>query len=244
MKITNKFHIPAPFQRAVEEDLYDGPPLSAERTISVTSLISPVQKVTLKRENEDALEMDISEAGFMLMGTAVHSLLERTKRPDRNEIAEKRFDTQVGGWTLTGKIDHWANGVLSDYKYTTVWNYQNVKEDWIQQLNVQAYLLRANRIEVNKLQIATFLRDFQRRKASDPAYPAHMMPTIPIEMWSEQEADEYVRRRIALFEKAWYEGIHEPCTKEERWFRGGKNIHCLGYCPVSHLCPQWALLKP
>ena len=96
-------------------------------------------------------------------------------------LSEERLFCDEKGWTISGAIDlqeiHEENGfatvTVSDYKVTSVWSVIYGKEEWVNQLNCYAWLVRqAKGLSVTKLRIIAILRDWQRRRAEESGdYP-------------------------------------------------------------------------
>jgi hypothetical protein len=79
------------------------------------------------------------------------------------------------------------------------------------QLNVYAWLLRSYGFEVEKIKI---LRDWSAREARQKDnYPSAAVVRENLPLWTNEEAEAYVKRRIMAHTAA----IPEPCTDEDRW---------------------------
>ena len=98
VKITNKHGLPQALVNAVQNDPYDG----GVADISVTRLIQPPQIGYLARGVE--LEEDVSERIWVLLGQAVHTILERAYQHS-DALVEQRLYTECCGWTVSGKPD-------------------------------------------------------------------------------------------------------------------------------------------
>jgi hypothetical protein len=265
MKLTNKFGLPEPIVNAVQNQGYT--PGSSD--ITVTQLIQPplIRQLRIKHDNE--IEEDASDRVWALFGTSVHHLLEMAYK-GRTARVEERVYAEVLGWKLGGAFDVLEGSHLSDYKVTSVYSVSG-KIEWERQLNVLRWLLHKNGTEVTKLSITAIFRDWRpREQQKNPEYPARPILTLPIRMWTLDEAEAYINERIALHQLA------EPpmCNDEERWTTpeqwaltkdGGKratklfNIkpetvdkgyhiehrpavyrRCQDYCSVNKFCPVWS----
>lgn len=240
MKYTNVTNAHPGWLAALEADDYDGPDVTADRIISVTRLISPVQMVTLQRIHASELAMDVAEAAFMVMGTAVHALLEKAAQSGRLAgFVERRYQARSANWYVTGKIDHFdpATGILTDYKTCGAFAIRMPKEEWEAQLNVLAWLLRQNGHTVNKVQVSAFIRDHMKSKVGkEKGYPANPIPTIDIPLWDGTRVSQFIVDRLHAFEAAWYDGVLGFCSKEETW----SGRRCKDWCAVARFCPQIA----
>jgi len=214
MNITNVHGLPEALVKAVKNDSYVG-----GGDISVTKLIDSPQVRLLQKMHRQAIVEDVSDRIWSLMGQAVHHVLERSA--EEEVIVEKRFFAEVNGWTLSGQVDRLEPSAkkISDWKFVSTYKADG-DESWTKQLNVLAYLARANGIPVDKLEIVAIFRDWQRAVAKrDPSYPQIMVKVIPVPVWSDEEVKSYIEDRISLHQKADSEG-KAMCSDDERWYAG------------------------
>ncbi len=219
--ITNKHGLPEALVRAVTNDPYTG-----GGDISVTKLTDAPQKRALWLQHQDAIEEDVSERIWSLLGQAVHHILERA---GTDTLVEQRLFAEVGGWTLSGQFDrlHLGSRTLSDYKVTTTYKHMG-DDSWTRQLNVLRWLGAKNGLEVDHLEVVAIFRNFRHSEAErNIDYPAQAIKVIPIPAWPLDETEEYIHERVRLHQAA-QRGEVPPCTDEERWYTGNK----------------WALMKP
>jgi len=225
-------YIPASRRAWSRLDDYRGPrPEPSERLISVTSLIAPPRIVRLTALHR--AEMPPSDPGsdtWALLGTAVHAALERAAELSETPplLIERREETQVSGWTLSGQIDVLeADGTLIDYKVTSAWSVSDGRQgkgEWASQLNVLKWLLErsgaAPKGVIRSLAVWCICRDWQASQAArDENYPQSQELAIAIPIWPEDETFRFITERIALHEAA-RTNLPE-CTPAERWSRGG-----------------------
>lgn len=78
--LTNKKNLSEAIVRALGRDWYSG--TGEKRDYSVTELLNPPKIIHLMRRHKDELEEDVSEKIFMLMGSAMHAILERANEHD------------------------------------------------------------------------------------------------------------------------------------------------------------------
>jgi len=213
MKITNKMGLPEVLVDAVLNDPYD----PGESDISVTRLIAPPRMVALTKKHYDEIERDVSDMLFALMGQAMHHILERAGDPDGTRIIEKRLFAEVSGWVLSGQLDIWEEQVLSDYKFTSVWEtIHGLKEEKIAQLNILGWLCRQNGIPTTTVQIIALYRDWSRSKAKfERDYPQGQVGILEAEVWSDEKCLAYIEERIKAHQDA--ETTLPECTDEEQW---------------------------
>ncbi|MCR4319757.1 MAG: hypothetical protein NUV74_05400 [Candidatus Brocadiaceae bacterium] len=205
MKLTNRANLPQALMKAVSNDGY-----SQSADISVTQLIDSSLIRHLRKLHQEEIEEDVSDRIWALFGQVVHTILERA---NTTGMVEQRLYENMDGHSLSGQFDHLENGVLTDWKLTSVWAVVYGKAEWGRQLNVLAYLCRLKKLEVKQLQIIAMMRDWQKSKVEPEGnYPQTQVITIPIEMWTPERQEEYVKERLAVHFNA------EPsCSDEQRW---------------------------
>ena len=231
MRITNRYNLPAPIVRAVT---------FGERThrpgfISVTEAIKPPKMRALEIGHAAEITEDASGRLFALMGSAVHSVLERAMTD--NVFQEEFLSAEIGGWTVTGRpdlleYDMKADGyLLSDYKMTSVAAFfGGVKVEWEAQINCYAHLFRLHGFEVGAAQIVAMLRDWSmgKRASGGDDYPPCPVLVLPVNLWPAEGQAGYLLNRVKAHQLA-QQGVEIPdCTPEERWERSAK----------------WAAIKP
>jgi hypothetical protein len=217
VNLTNELCLPEAIVAAVRNDPYS----RGECDISVTQLIAPPRKVELERRHADELTEDASGRIWSLLGQAVHTVLERA---GQNAFTEERLKMTVAGWVLSGAFDTLTlteNGGkwrLTDYKVTSSYAVKDGgKQEWVQQLNVLALLLREHGFEVADLQIVAILRDWSKLEAlRDAEYPQKQVVVFVLPSWSHDERRAFVEHRIEMHKRA-RAGTLPDCTAEERW---------------------------
>jgi hypothetical protein len=219
MKITNRLNLPEPIVSAVTNDGYN----PGECDITVTQLIAPPRMIALRRQHEDELEEDAADRIWLLMGSIAHGILERAEA-GTDTIRERRYTIRRNGWTISGAFDHlWVSSkTLSDYKVSSVWSAkERGKDEWTQQLNTYALILREHGFSVEKIQIVLFARDWrmnERRKYDD--YPKHQVVILPVPLWESEQTERYIWERVKIHQLA--REFLPHCTPEERWQRPTK----------------------
>ena len=219
--ITNNHGLPDAFVNYARSDKYS----KGDSDISVTQLIDSPRILLMRERHKEELTTDAMDMVWALFGTAVHAVLEGAV--GENVVKEKRLYREVDGWVLSGQVDQYEikdNALrITDYKVTSVWSVIFNKQEWVNQLNVYAYLLEMEeQIPVNSIQICAILRDWNRREASlRPDYPQTPIAIVDIPLWSLEERTAYVEDRIALHQNARQlfdlnDGM-VLCTKDEMW---------------------------
>lgn len=217
--------------------------------ISVTELINPPRIRILKNKYYSQLEVNASSLLNVTVGNCIHDGIEQATKTG---VAERRLFIEVNGWRLSGAMDHYHDGLLSDYKTANKWKTLLCNdgriEEWEEQLNVYAHILRENGHAVSGLQIWAYFKDWNRgefgqnskkgqifRPNLSCGYPEKEQLTIPLELWTPERAEAFVKERVKLHQEA--EKLLPECPKEELW--GGKR--CSDYCEVGKngLCDQY-----
>lgn len=210
MKITNKHSLPAPVYNFLARDRYQ----AGDNDISVTTLIKPPQIVRLEKEHYDELEVDALDLVWSLVGNGVHSLLDA--HTEDGAMNEQRFYLTVDGVCIGGQVDHYRDGVITDYKVTSAYSvaYGNTKPEWEEQLNLYAYIMGHNGIEVKALRICAILRDWDKHRAKREAeYPQTPIQIISIPMWNRVDTVEFIHEKLVEM----YAPSVRECTAEEMW---------------------------
>ena len=238
MKLTNKFGLPQAVVRAIENDPYE----SKGSDISTTRLIDPPQVFYLWKRHGENIEVDVSERLKALKGQAKHVILERAC-PDTS-IAEKRYTANVLGWTISGQVDLIEDGILWDYKNTTLYKYQKGDfSDFEKQANVNRWIAAQNGVEIKGLKNFLMFEDWKlsesRRKKNYPEAPGAV---VELPLWSISDARAYIEERVRLFQSAAELSDEQLpyCETEERWYN---NIRCQDYCSVRSVCKQWGRIR-
>lgn len=214
MHITNLYGLPEALVRAVKNDSYKG-----GGDISATKLIDSPQIRVLNKKYGSAIVEDVTDRIWSLMGQAIHYVLERSAEVGTE--VEERYYMDVGGWQVSGQLDRMvvSHGVIQDWKFVSTFKAEG-DESWTKQLNVLRQLVKANGIQVERLEVIAIFRDWQRAVAKrDPDYPQKPVKIIPVEVWPDDEAMQFITGRVALHQKA-EAGEMVPCTDEERWYAG------------------------
>ena len=73
MKITNKHNVPAPLVTLASREYYS----KGASQYSVTELMSPPRVRRLREQYDDAIETDVSDMLWSMLGSALHVVMER-----------------------------------------------------------------------------------------------------------------------------------------------------------------------
>jgi hypothetical protein len=208
MIITNNYKLPKPVYDRIVQDNSEPPKDGIYR---VTSLIGAPYKRRLLIKHWHELVLDASEFIWTFFGHSLHYSL--SERAVDNALTEERLTVDIDGVQVTGQTDLYRNGIISDYKTTSVWTIVYGRAEWEYQLNVYAWLLRTLGFEVNGLRIHAFLRDWSKRMQYDSEKPNVPYSMVDLPLWDFARQTEYVRSRIAL-----HEAPEIPmCSAEDMW---------------------------
>lgn len=226
MQLTNNYNLPQSIFDAIANDPYDGP--KGLDSISVTTLINSPKIRMLKIRHNEELSEDISDNIWRLLGSSVHSVLERVT--DENRLIEERLEMTVLGKKISGKTDVYEakDACIQDYKVTSAWSIvysPDGKREWEEQLNCLAFLYRKAGFDVNSLRIVAILRDWSKTNAlKDSSYPQIPIVVIPIPLWNLTTQTAYLLAQISEHSK--YEFVEDDripeCSSEERWASSDK----------------------
>ena len=115
MKITNKHNLPLPLYNAVCLNTH-----KKGKGFSVTEILKPIRAIWLTHRHEAELTEDAADRIWALLGSTMHSVLERNA--DVNSLQEQFLTADINGTELSGSPDLLdSNGTLTDYKLTSVW---------------------------------------------------------------------------------------------------------------------------
>lgn len=213
MIITNDFNLPEAIYNTIAAGIH--PP--KEGRISVTDLIGPPLIRQLKMKHWDKLTEDVSDRLWALLGSATHYVLEKGS-PDSG-IAEEKLTMERDGVTVAGVADLLHDGVISDYKITSVYSFLlGDKPEWERQLNVYSYMYGEYGFEVESLRIDAILRDWSRNKwmlDKGGKYPQIPFQSVRLRHWWLEEQSQYVSDRIRLHKS----DTPPECTPDEKWAR-------------------------
>lgn len=237
MKYTNKLGLPSPIYNAIAHDGYS----RGNANISVTELINPPRIRALRRDHDHELEVDVSECGFMLLGTLLHELLcmdgvspetylKRIENAEAASVTEQQLTAKVGDWVISGTFDRlYFDGqmaYLQDWKLSSVWGAildRGAKSEYIAQLNVYRWLCAQHGLQVDALQNIMVFRDWSKREAERKReYPQHQFMIYNNEVWSIEQTEAYIKERIAIHKAS--ETSLPLCNDEERMSRPGKYV--------------------
>lgn len=147
----------------------------------------------------------------------------------RNDIIPVYFeqrgfrDITVNGTTYTigGKFDMVADGIVQDFKSTSVWSWiKGTKDDdYAQQGSIYQWL-HPDKIHEDYIRINFIFTDWQKAMTkTNPAYPLSRVQHKDIPLLGSKATEDWIRSKIALIER--YKNAPESeipeCTDAELW---------------------------
>jgi hypothetical protein len=221
MKLTNNFNLPKTFINVIQRPQYS----RGRSQISVTEILNSPRIVQLRQKHIDDITEDAADMVWSIFGTAVHNILEHGK--DENHIVEERLHAEFNNWHISGALDLQEvlpNGIgIRDYKVTSAWAVQQEKLEWIEQLNLYAWLVeKVKNTPVVDLQIIGIVRDWSRRDAaSKETYPQAPIVTLEIPLWDMDTREAFLSARLSMHNEAAFAmgigDVLEECTPKEMW---------------------------
>ncbi len=243
MIYTNKQNLPEALCNALKWDDYD----PGHGDYSPSSLGKPPYMAHLERTHGDVLTKDVSDNVWLLLGKAVHKIVEIGSEGIDNNFSEERIYVEFESWIISMQFDNLfldqSNGILDDYKATSIYKFKPdyngtipSAPDWDAQVNIGAYILRKKwltydeksktlvpgegSIELNKLRILGICKDHKQTTArTSKEYPNHPICTREFSIWSDEKVEEYIREKAVAHDISKEQKIEdvEPCTKEDMW---------------------------
>lgn len=134
---------------------------------------------------------------------------------------ELRSSRKVGKYTVSGKFDFVADGILEDVKSTGTYTYIKRSKDLDYKLQGSMYKwLNPSIITEDVMQIQYVFTDWKAGDAMrDKKYPPAKQMAYPIKLMSDQETNSFVEAKVRAID----EGMDKPesempmCTPEELW---------------------------
>lgn len=221
MKLTNNFNLPETFINVIKRPQYS----RGKAQISVTEMLNSPRIVQLRQKHMEEITEDAADMVWSLFGSAVHNILQHGKGD--NHIVEERLHIDFNDWHISGALDLQEvtpNGIgIRDYKVTSAWAVQQDKKEWVEQLNLYAWLVeKVKGIQVTDLQIIGIVRDWSRRDAATrESYPQAPIAVINIPLWTMEQREAFVIDRLSKHNEAVFDlGVGDSlkeCTPEEMW---------------------------
>lgn len=218
--------IPEPFRSAIQNDEYD-PGINV--VASATTIIKPVRVTKLRKEYFKDIKESAVRRVSALLGTAVHSIVERHGEKLGWIVEQRMYGISNSGHSFSGQLDALipnedGTHSIRDYKVVPTFKHNEFGE-YKDQLNIQAVLATQAGFKIKDLKIVAFFKDWMESRTGD----SEKYPDLPIMEYSVpitpyDEMMDWIDTRLKQIV-----GDELPeCTDEERWIRESK----------------WAVYKP
>lgn len=203
---------------------------------SVTELCDAPHKVYMRHKYPD-ISQPLEDQIYAVLGSSIHDILQRSDFA----ITEKRIYSKIDGFVISGQFDRLtlANGQklkkwqkililhckkyrrkfsfkLQDYKVCSIYEYNNLKPERFDQIEMYVYLLQTKGYRIDGAEIIQVFRDWSKIKAAKTEdYPKKQYAVYNIDL--KYDGLERIKNRI---------GLHltnhiSMCTDEECWAKGG-----------------------
>ena len=250
MILTNIHNLPLSLAVFLASDDYDGSK-EEKHISATTLLKGVKQIIMSSRVSSEGLMTDISSLVSARMGNAYHEAIERSWKSDKlkevlqtlgvpkrirealrinpEEVTEdiipvyleQRAFKEVNGWTVNGKFDFIFNGIIEDFKSTSVHTYrnQNNADKYIKQGSIYRWL-NPDKITSDHIQINYIFTDWSAHQAKGGKdYPPLRLLSQKYNLMSMGETDTWIKSKLRQLDKYWDKPEDElpPCTDEDLW---------------------------
>ena len=134
---------------------------------------------------------------------------------------EQRIEKTIDDFIISGQYDLVLDGVLNDFKSTSVWTYifDSSADSYIKQGSIYKWL-SPDKITSDYININYIFTDWSAAKAREKKdYPQFKAITKKYDLWSIEETENWIRNKLDAYKlhlNTSQEGLPE-CTDEELW---------------------------
>jgi len=203
---------------------------------SVTELLDAPRIIHLKNRHKDELPLQrVTDMLSAFQGNAWHLMLDKYLRAANNKdeyrntfLTEAKFWERIEDRKIAGKLDcyHAPTKTIYDYKVTSTYKAMfGDYESYEVQLNVYAWFLRINGLQVDNLIIICIHPGWNKFDAAkDPKYPQQPIHEVKIPLWSTEQQAKLVRERVIRLRDSETMADHELplCTDGDMWVKPAK----------------------
>lgn len=222
MKITNKYNLPSALVQAVERHEHK------KANFSVTQLLKGSTEIALEMMYPDKLKMDVSDMVNMILGTAVHKILE--EQDTLGVLNEYYMEVpSFGGFTVSGTadaVDTIARSI-TDYKTCSSWKliYKDY-DDWREQVKSYLYMWFTLTDELYlDGRIIAIIKDWSPTDLLRvDGYPKSPVVSVWFRYTYEEiigVGEKWEEKIVEVLQKMTSQDFGE-CSKEERWMKDEK----------------------
>jgi len=192
MIYTNKYNLPDRVIKVIKGNRKDKPP--DINRMSVTDLIDEPLPRSLYINQWDKIIRDYSDFLTMVQGTALHERYEMVAGDD--DDAEHKFEDKIGNYTLVGMADNYFDKTILDVKQTSCYGPQYKIDKWTAQTNIYAWQRRKRGMEVNKILIDVWYRNWKEGNKYWKNYPQIPYECIELDLWTFEQQQAYIESQI------------------------------------------------
>lgn len=201
--------LPDPLMRALTNNKYD----AGDTDFSVTTLISPPQRTYLDTISEKI--ENVYSSFHALLGSGVHAIIEGNVDEEAGEIAEKRYFMQRQNYSISGQVDYYKDGVITDWKITGGVQ-TDMKPEHYKQVILNGYLAEENGLKVDQVSVVYYMRDWKFLLSKfQPDYPKNPIAVF-VAPYDRALAESLFEKMIKDHSDA-FNGNPRDCTEDEKW---------------------------
>jgi hypothetical protein len=166
---------------------------------------------------------------------------------------EQRTEKTLLEMIISGKFDLVLDGILNDYKSTSVWGYifDSNAENYTKQGSIYKWL-NPDKITSDYININFIFTDWSAIKArSDPSrYPQQRVTTKAYPLWSIPQTEAWISERISVYKSLQNASQDQlpKCTDDELWaskttYKYYKNPQAAGKSTKNFICMDDAIAR-
>lgn len=185
-----------------------------------TALHDGIEKAWLDNNYKQAMaKLGLSDAVIARM--KVNPKPEELTKDTIPIYIEQRTKRMIDGFTVGGKFDFVASGVIYDFKSTSAytWVYGTKDEDYKLQGSIYRWL-NPDKITEDYIRICFIFTDWQSSMvAQNPKYPKHSIMYKDIPLMSLEETEAWIKNKLKDISKYLDKDESEipECSDEELW---------------------------
>lgn len=250
MIIANNKNIPFALQVWLAADNYDYQ-AGEKYISATTLLKSPREIILSRRIDTSNLTYDIEDSIARTLGDSIHAGIENAwlnnlpqalkaidcerltklfvvnpsdKEDLTNKIPvyiEQRTTKDIEGFTVGGKFDFVADGLLHDFKTTSVYTYihGDRDEEFIKQGSIYRWL-NQDKILEDVIRICYIFTDWSKAEAKrNPNYPQCRCISKDYQLLSLEETEAFIKKKLSVLNHYWDKPDNEipECNADELW---------------------------
>ena len=210
--------------------------VALSKTVDIADLVFTRMGSAIHKGCEEAwTDSDNVKKALKVLGAsedAVNNIKINPKVTAQGEIpvyVEQRAEKEILNFIISGKYDLVLDGILNDYKSTSVWTYvfDSNADSYVKQGSIYKWL-SPDKITSDYININYIFTDWSAAKAREKKeYPQQRVLTKKYPLWSVEETENWITNKIETYKALIdtpQEGLPE-CTNEELWATETKYKH-------------------